>query len=529
MRRRDLLKSAAAGVATAFAAPRMGRAETTNKLVFVPTEDLSVLDPHLAGARSRRTHAYLVFDTLYGIDASWAAQPQMVEGHQVEEDGLTWTLTLRDGLRFHDKEPVLARDVVASIPRFAARINLADALMAATEELSAPDDRTVRFRLKRPFPHLPEALAGPGGIVPAIMPERLAATSPFKPIAEIVGSGLYRFLPEEHISGARAAYERSALYQPRAGSAVGFTSGPKIAHFDRVEWLTLDPFSAMAALHAGEIDWWELPPSDLVEQLARDRNITVISQYATAMGILRFNHLHPPFSNVAVRRALLGAVDQAEAMTAVAGSDRTLWHDGIGLFPAGTPFANDAGIEVLRGPRDYTVVRQALAGAGYNGETIVVVAPTDVQPIRALALVGTDQLRRGGMNVDLQEMEQAAANRKRQNQAAPDKGGWNAFFGLVDRSLPNTNPYGNPMIRADGLAAVNGWPTSPRIEALRAAWLDAGDLDEQRRICAELQLQLWQDVPYIPMGEYWQSTAYRKDLVDVLAGCFAVFWGIRRA
>ena len=85
------------------------------------------------------------------------------------------------------------------------------------------------------------------------------------------------------------------------------------------------------------------------------------------------------------------------------------------------------------------------------------------------------------------------------------------------------------MIRADGLAAFPGWPTSPRIEALRAAWLDAADLDEQRRICTELQLQLWQDVPYIPMGEYWQSTAYRKDLLDVLPGCFSVFWGIRRA
>ena len=164
-----------------------------------------------------RNHAYLVFDTLYGIDTNWAAQPQMVEGHQVEEDGLVWTLTLRDGLRFHDKEPVLARDVVASIRRFAARISFANALMAATEELSAPDDRTVRFRLKRPFPHLPEALAGPGGNVPAIMPERLAATSPFKPVAEIIGSGPYRFLPDEHISGARAAYERFPLYQPRAG------------------------------------------------------------------------------------------------------------------------------------------------------------------------------------------------------------------------------------------------------------------------------------------------------------------------
>src|SRR6266436_3353472 len=256
----------------------------------------------------------------------------MVEVHQVEEDGLIWTLTLRDGLRFHDKEPVLARDVVASIRRFAARISFANALMDATEELSAPDDRTVRFHLKRAFPHLPEALAGPGANVPAIMPERLAATSPFKPVADIVGSGPYRFLPEEHVSGARAAYERFALYQPRTGGPLGFTSGPKIAHFDRVEWLTLDPFSAMAALRAGEVDWWEAPPRDLAEGLARDRDVTVISQYATAMGILRFNHLQPPFNNVAVRRALLGAVDQAEAMTAVAGTDNALWHDGVGLF-----------------------------------------------------------------------------------------------------------------------------------------------------------------------------------------------------
>src|SRR6266850_4971858 len=197
MHRRDLLKTAGASLA-AIAAPRIGQAERLNKLVFGVHVDLSVLDPVVTGRRQTRNHAYLVFDTLYGIDTNWTAQPQMVEGHQVEEDGLTWMLTLRDGLRFHDKEPVLARDVVASIRRFAARIGFAYALMSATEELSAPDDRTVRFRLERPFPHLPEALAGPGANVPAIMPERLASESPFKPVSEIVGSGPYRFLPEEH-------------------------------------------------------------------------------------------------------------------------------------------------------------------------------------------------------------------------------------------------------------------------------------------------------------------------------------------
>jgi peptide/nickel transport system substrate-binding protein len=193
MLRRDLLTGAAAGLAT-LTAPLIGRAERANKLVFVPPIDLTVLDPVVTGLRSTRNHAYLVFDTLYGIDTNWIAQPQMVEGHQVDENGLTWILTLRERLHFHDKEPVLARDVVASIRRFAQRISFASALMAATDELSAPDDRIVKFRLKRPFPHLPEALAGPGANVPAIMPERLAATSPFTPVAEIVGSGPYRFL-----------------------------------------------------------------------------------------------------------------------------------------------------------------------------------------------------------------------------------------------------------------------------------------------------------------------------------------------
>src|SRR5437016_7136133 len=278
----------------------------------------------------------------------------MVQCHDVDDDALTWMLRLLDGLYFDDREPVLARDVVASIRRFAPRISFATALIAATEELSAPDDRTVRFRLKRPFPHLAEALAGPGGTVPVIMPERLAATSPYQPVKEIVGSGPYRFLADEHVSGARAAFGRFEEYRPRDATgpagAAGFTSGPKTVHFDRVEWLTLDAFSAQAALGRGEIDWWESPGRDLFTQVARDRNVAAVSHYMPAMGILRFNQLYPPFDNPAMRRALLAAIDQNEAMIAIAGEEPADRYDGVGIFATGTPLANDAGIEVMRRP-----------------------------------------------------------------------------------------------------------------------------------------------------------------------------------
>jgi peptide/nickel transport system substrate-binding protein len=360
------------------------------------------------------------------------------------------------------------------------------------------------------------------------MPERLALSSPFKAVTEIVGSGPYRFLREEHVSGAHAAYARFAHYQPRSNGAIGFTSGPKLAHFERIEWLTLDAVSAMDALRTGEIDWWESVLRDVIEPLARDPDLTVVSHYATAMGILRFNHLHPPFDNAEIRRALLGAINQAEAMTALAGADRANWIEDVGLFPAGTPLANDAGIEVLHRPRDYGAVRQALMRAGYKRETVVVIAPADLPAMQALSVVGADQLRRAGMNVDLQEVDAGTALRRRLSQQPPDKGGWNAFFYFLDRSTPTTNPFGNPAIRADGRAGWDGWPTSSSIETLRSDWLNATSLEEEKRICVELQMRLWQDVPYIPMGEYWQATAYRKGLVGVLPGCFPVFWGVRR-
>ncbi len=298
----------------------------------MPLSGLVILDPVWGTGRTTRNHGFLVFDTLYGLDETFNPQPQMAAGHTIEDDGRRWTLTLRDQLRFHDGEKVRGRDVVASIRRFGARDGLGQSLMAATDELSAPDDQRIVFRLKKPFPHLAQALAGSAANVAFIMPERLASTDPYKPITEMVGSGPYRFLASEHMAGARSVYERSSLYVPRAGQRPSFLAGPKIAHFDRIEWIAIpDPATAAAAIQKGEVDWWELPSADLLPLLADDRDLK-LAMMQTLIGIMRFNHLYPPFDNPTIRRALLGAVDQAAAMQAVAGTDPAGWRDRIGLF-----------------------------------------------------------------------------------------------------------------------------------------------------------------------------------------------------
>jgi peptide/nickel transport system substrate-binding protein len=245
MRRRTFLTASVA----ALAAPAIARAQGSRLLRFIPQADLTVLDPIWTTAYVTRNHGFMVFDTLYGQDSTYKASPQMVAGHVIENDGKLWKLTLRDGLRWHDGEKVLARDCVASIQRWGKRDAFGQALLAATDELSAPDDKTIQLRLKKPFPLLPDALGKSPSLMPAMMPERLAKTDAFTQITEMVGSGPYRFLPADRVPGAKAAYAKFTEYVPRADGTPDWTAGPKVANFDRIEWTTIpDPATAPAAL-----------------------------------------------------------------------------------------------------------------------------------------------------------------------------------------------------------------------------------------------------------------------------------------
>jgi peptide/nickel transport system substrate-binding protein len=240
---------------------------------------------------------------------------------------------------------------------------------------------------------------------------------------------------------------------------------------------------------------------------------------------MRFNHLQPPLNNPAIRRALLGAIDQTAAMQAVAGENGVEWRDHIGLFGPAAPLSNDAGIDVLASPRDYAKARRDLAAAGYRGERVVVLDAADISVIHALSLIGADMLRRAGMEVDVQSIDFGSSVRRRQSRQSPDQGGWNVFCTFADGTC-NFTPMGAGWVRGNGEWV--GWPKSDRLEQLNQAWLDASDLPSEQRICRDLQLQVWQDVPYIPMGEYSQPTCFQRTLAGVPKG-FPLFYGVRPA
>ena len=528
MKRRQFVgRAASAAFLGSIARPSIVRAASATTLKFVPYADLALLDP-LVSAFVTRNHVMMVFDTLFSLDAAGVARHQMLAGHTVDADEKVWTLTLRDGLMFHDGTPVLARDAVASIRRWAYKDAFGQALLAATDDLSAPNDKQIVFRLSRPFPLLPQALAKPTNQMAAIMPERLAKIPATTLLNEMVGSGPFRYLAEERVSGAHNAYAKFDKYVPREGVA-SFCAGPRIANFERVEWLTTpDPSTQAAALKSGEVDWVEQPVMDLVPSLKADRNLRVEVMETTGLiGVLRFNHLYPPFDNPAIRRAVLRAVNQREFMTAVAGDVAPgVINDKVGFFAPSSVYASAAGLENFSPNPDLAALKQEIKAAGYNGEKVVFLGAADVPRITAICQVGADLLTKLGLNVDYVSTDWGTVVQRSTRKQPISEGGW-SMFGSMWGGLDWDNPAGNLALRGNGMNAWFGWPTAPKLEAIRDQWLHATDMPTQKALAADMQRQAFEDAPCMPLGLYYQPVAYRADLSGMMKGLI-LFTGVKR-
>jgi peptide/nickel transport system substrate-binding protein len=526
IRRREAFIGLAAAAA-APAAPALSQGAAARTLRVVPQANLTSLDPVWTTAVVTRNHAYLVYDQICAVDSKNVPKPQMAEGWEIGNDGKEWTFTLRTGLRFHDNEPVRAQDCVASIRRWMVRDVFGQALAARLDDLVALDDRRFRFRLKQPFPFLALAM-GKSQNPCFIMPARIAATDPFQQVRDATGSGPFRFVASEWNPGQRAVWQKSDNYVPREEAPDGLAGG-RVPRLDRVEWTIIsDPATAASALMTGEQDYWEYPLHDLLPLLRRNRDVVVEQRLLEGTyGILRFNHLHPPFNNLAVRRAVALALDQRDYLRAVAGEDPQGWGVCEGVFTCGTTLASEQGSEILR-THSLERGKAALRESGYNNEKVVLIAPSDYPQINALSLVTADLLTRLGMNVEVVSADWGTVVQRRASKEPLERGGWSVVHTTSsgsDLGVPTIHLF----LRANGPGAWFGWPQDDQIEALRAQWLDAANEAESKRIGDALNARAMEVLPYIPLGYYWQPSAWRRNVTGAFRASATVFWNISKA
>ena len=524
MRRRDFLVAAA----STLAAPAVAQPAKAATLRFIPQSNLTSLDPIWTTATVTNNHGYYVYDTLYSAGPDMRPRPQMAEGHTVSADARVWRIRLREGLIFHDGTPVRGADCVASIQRWCKRDPLGQILEAIVEAWSAPDDRTMEIRLTRPFPLLLDALAKPDASVPFIMPERFARTDAMKAITDVVGSGPYRFLADDYVSGARVAYARFDGYVPRQEKPEWATGG-KIAHFPRVEWNVIpDAATAAAAMQRGEADWWERPFNVLLPMLLKEPSLTsIIADPTGRNSILRFNSLYPPFTDVRVRRAVMTAVKQDDYMRTAVGDDTALWRACRTAFPCGTPYATEEAGDRLM-PGDMAQAKRLLAASGYAGQKVVIINPTDFPLIGPLGQVTADLLRTMGMTVDLQESDWGTVVQRRASREPPDKGGWNIFH-TTGSSSNWINPAVASPWRGQGKQGWFGWWDNPRLEAMVNDWLAAPDEAAQTTVAKAIGVLALEEAPSIPLGQYYIRTVFNKRLTGMLQGPCPYPWNLRPA
>ena len=499
-------------------------AQTTLRVVM--HSDLKIVDPIWTTAYIVRNHGYMVYDTLFAMDAKGEIRPQMVDKYDVSADKLTYTLTLRDGLLWHDGKPVTSEDCVASIKRWGAKDSMGQKLMGFVKELQVVNPKTFKIVLKEPTGLVLGALGKPSSNVPFMMPKRVADTDPNTQISEFTGSGPFIFKKDEWKPGDKAVWVKNPQYKPRSEAPSGLAGG-KVVKVERVEWRWIpDHQTAINALLAGELDYLESPPHDLYPVLRQDANVQLVNgnplgnQYT-----FRYNTLHKPFDNPKVRQAVMWAFNQEDFLKAVIG-DKQYYKVCQSLFPCGTPLESRKGLEgSLLVESNFAKAKQLLKEANYDGTPIVLMHSSDLAVLNNLAPVAKSLMEKAGFKVDMQSMDWQTLVSRRAKKDPPAAGGWHAFLtSWVSADI--LNPVMAGFLNSACDKAMFGWPCDEQMEKLRDQYARETDAAKQKAIAEAVQVRLTQYPTHIPLGQWYGALAARKNVQGMIEAPVTVFWNI---
>jgi peptide/nickel transport system substrate-binding protein len=389
------------------------------------------------------------------------------------------------------------------------------------------DDRTFALRPKAPFAFVEFLLGGSNGIAGSIMREKEALTDPFTPIKEIAGSGPFRFNAEEYRPGAKLIYDRFEKYIPRKEPASGFAGG-KVVKVDRVEMQIIpDPATAYAAVQRGEVDFLDAPTIDLLPTVTGNPDIVVGEVWPIeASAVLRFNCLYPPFDNIKARQAVAHAAKQVDYMGAAYG-DPKYWRECYAFWVCGSQNGTEIGSDAYRS-RNLDLARRLVKESGYDGRPVVLIGGSDVPAYAQMSLVTADLLKQIGMRVDMQMTDWGTASARRAKKDPPEKGGWNLFHTIANGAqLASPLTSASTITTCDGKNFV-GWPCDQAEEDMRVQYIREPDPAKQRTLLERMHIELWDYMPYVPIGQFKQPFVWRKNVTGVLKANTLAYWNINK-
>lgn len=529
LHRRSLLALTAGLATTALSFVGSVDAALAEKtLTAVMSGNLKALDPSISTAQITRTHGFMVYDTLLGMDAEYQPKPQMAD-YTVSDDKLTYSFQLRDGLKWHDGTPVTAEDCIASLKRWSNYDAAGARLFKQVASLEATSETSFDIKLSAPFGQLLSLLAKPSPIPPFMMPKRLAETPKGEQLPEQIGSGPFKFVADEFRPGDKVVYVKNADYVPRKEPG-SWTAGGKVVNVDKVVWQSMpDMQTTMNALQNGDIDFVERIPLDLLPVIEAMPDIKVGKIRPLGLQVVaRMNHTLPPFDNVDVRRAAMLVLNQEELMQAAIG-DSKYYTLCPSIYGCTVPLASDSGKEWLYGEGRKEKAKELLAKSGYDGTPIVMLQQTVLDAFKPQPLLAAQRMREIGFNVEVQSMDWQTHLHRQYSRAAVADGGWNMIFsawgitGIWD-------PLASTVIDASGSKqAWSGWPKDEKLEKMRTAFSVETDPVKQKEIAMKVQQRVLDQVNYVPLGEYDVIAAWNSRVKNLPEGPLTLFWQVGKA
>jgi peptide/nickel transport system substrate-binding protein len=506
----------------------LGSARAETVLRVAPGSDGSSFDPMGPASTQTYIHGLIVYDMLFALDETLNVHPQMVGAEDVSPDRLTYKLSLRPGLLFHDGSKVTARDVVASLKRWMGLDIVGRTMASDTASLDVIDDNTMALVMKRPFP-VEQALANSGSGLPVIMREKEATAGRFTKETEIIGSGPFRFVPGLYRPGDHNVYDRFAGYVPRDEPPNGLAGG-KVVKVDQLDLHFIpDAATKSAALTTGEVDFVDQLPFDQADVLVDNKDVSVVvSSQIFNPFFLRPNALHPPFDNPKARQALALAVNQADYM-AVAFVRPEWGKPCLSFFVCGSPNGVTDGSEPYVKP-DLERARQLLAESGYKGEPVTLVTSHETLFIGMAADYATEALKKIGLNVQEANSDYGTFMTRRNNKAIPSEGGWNLFITSVSGAGLYTPLSSSIADTTCGARNFAGWTCDEEAAALRNTYIHEADPAKQREILVKLSERLWQVMPAIVLGQRANLYGMRKNISGLVhsPSLVTAYWNIEK-
>ncbi|MDR7417338.1 MAG: ABC transporter substrate-binding protein [Armatimonadota bacterium] len=465
------------------------------------------IDLHWTSGAPTQDVAIHIFEGLFALSSRYEPHPLLVDRWQMTPDRRTYTFTLRRGVRFHHGSEMTADDVVASLQRWGQVAARGRELFRQVESLVARDAYTVQMRLREANGLVPLGLAIPSqGAV--VYPREVIDEAAGGPIRRFIGTGPYRFT--EHVPDVRIRLERFDGYVPRDDTADGM-AGRREAYLDAIEFLPVPDASVrIAGVIRGDYHFAHSVPTDEYARLRATRAVVPLVITTPQWAGFMFNHRSALMASLALRRAIVSAIDEEAALRGTYGP-RQFWRATPSFFPREHPMWTEAGAAIYR-QRDLTVTRRLLAEADYRNQPIRWMASSEMPHHLTAATIVKSQLETAGLVVDLQVMDWATLVSRR---SRPE--GWDVFtttFGFVP----------DPVFLLPLSPAWPGWYQDREMQAYLGLLSRHADPRVRAAIWARAQQRFYERAVAVRLGDWFPLLLHRAELRGVVGGPGTFHW-----